>query len=104
MQKVLDDDKMNLTPNSTILTISSDESRDIPDTNKIVTKQSLTNKTNPTSRVSSVTAFKVDRDSPVELFAPENNNQKRSTYHQLLKAGKTEEVKLLVSIEEKMES
>ena len=38
MQKVLEDDKMNLTPNSTILTISSDESRDIPDTNKIVTK------------------------------------------------------------------
>ena len=95
---------MNFTPASTIFTISSDESREIPSINQIVTKSSLNYKSDPTSRVSSVTAFKVDRESPVELFAPENNNQKRSAYYQLLKAGKTEEVKLLVSIEEKMES
>ena len=50
--------------------------------------------TDPPSRVSSVTAFKVGQcESPADSFVVETHNRKRSTYYQLLKAGKMEEVK-----------
>ena len=74
--------------------MTSEEVLEIPDSNQIITKSSLNIKTDPTSQFTSITAFKVDnRECSAEFSAPDIDNQKRSTYYQLLKAGKTEEVK-----------
>ena len=79
---------MNLT---SISPISSEEVLEIPDSNRIITKSSLNIKSDPNSRISSITAFKVDnRECPAVVSALDIDNKKRSTYYQLLKAGKTE--------------
>ena len=86
--KVIEDRSMNLT---SISPISSEEVLEIPDSNQIITKSSLNIKSDPNSRISSITAFKVDnRECPAVISAPDIDNKKRSTYYQLLKAGKTE--------------
>ena len=88
-----------------ISTNSSGDAVQMPNLNNIVAKSSLNIGTEPPSRVSSVTAFKVGQsESPADSFVLETHNRKRSTYYQLLKAGKMEEVKQLVTLEEEMES
>ena len=86
-----------------ISTITSEDALEMPNHNKIIAKSSLNMGTDPPSRVSSVTAFKVGQcESPADSFVLETSNRKRSTYYQLLKAGKMEEVKQLVTLEEEM--
>ena len=89
--QVIEERNMAPTP---ISTISSENALEMPNHNNIIAKSSLNMGTDPPSRVSSVTAFKVGQcESPADSFVLETSNRKRSTYHQLLKAGKMEEVK-----------